>query len=340
MPASLFNPSSSVLLHSVVGIDEDTLLTLQPEEYLLVHSAPCATSNDYLEETDLNGDLVYAAWFNFKIRWSVSATALALQGLANYHPGARLSTQSLQFLNAARAPFLIPAPADGARRLVYENPRQDPIAGDLVAVTFDIVSMFGPSTGPALSAGDIALDSSLTPAFEGRPDYADLYGIAFAWLRYLDITSPLTTAVVHYTNLPYWQTTPPTAGTSGLTLAQFLAAFDPLPNVAGKEIIEIFSTDVPGGRYLYPAASTTGLALTAYQSGAPYPIPTLPWTYLLECSDPLSDAPSVANITVPVLTTTTYATAAAFQAAGHVPSGLVMESLYSLAHLAWIYPSP
>lgn len=335
MSATLFDPLSTILCHSMVGIDESTLLTLQPEEYLLVHSAPCAASNDYLEEVDLNGDLVYAAWFNFKIRWSVQADALALRGLADYHPGARLSTQSLEFLNAARAPFQIPAPADGARRLVYENPRQDPIAGDLVAVSFDIVSMFGPTTGPALTPGDIALDSSLTTSLTTRPDYATLYGDALAWLRIVEITSPLT-SYTHESAYKYWQTRPPSSGTAGLTFATFLATIDLLPNVSGKQITEIFSTDVPGGRYIYPADATSGLALTAYQSGIPDPIPSPGWNYIMECSDPWADDPTLPSITGRVLTSATYATAADFIAAGYVIPGTELRALYSLAHLAWL----
>ena len=335
MPATTFSAASSVLLHSLVPIDDATLLTLQPEDYLLVHSAPCAASNDYLEETDLNGDLIYAAWYNFKIRWSVSADALALRGLADYHPGARLSTQSLEFLNASRAPFQIPAPADGARRLVYENPRQDPLPGDLVAVTFDIVSLFGPSTGPGQAPGAVDIDTSLTPSLTERPDYAVLYGDAFAWLRHVDIVSPIT-STTYYTNYEYWQTIPPSSGTSGLTWAQFLTLIDSRPNIPGQQIIEAFSTDVAGGRYLYPSGATTGLALTAYQSGVPDPIPLPAWNYLIECSDPLSEEPAIASISGGVLTPTTYNTAAEFIDAGYVPTGLELRALYSLHHLAWL----
>jgi len=146
MPAVTFSATAGIIAHSSIPLDSSLLSTLKSETYLLVHSCPVREEHDYLERTDINGVLVYAAWYNFKVRWSVTASALAFNGLADYHPGAALSAWNLEFFNAARFPFQIPN--NGLRKLVLDNPTQDPVAGGLVEVTFDVLSIFGDSAGP------------------------------------------------------------------------------------------------------------------------------------------------------------------------------------------------
>ena len=161
MAATTFSATTGLIMHSSVALDSTLLSSLKSETFLLVHSCPVREEHDYLERTDINGVLVYAAWYNFKVRWSVTATALALNGLADYHPGAALSTGNLEFLNAARFPFQIPNSASANRRLILDNPTQDPVAGGLVEVTFDVLSLFGDSAGPTPGGVPVpTLDSS------------------------------------------------------------------------------------------------------------------------------------------------------------------------------------
>ena len=164
MPAVTYSATAGIIAHSTVAMDSTLLSTLKEEVYLLVHSCPVREEHEYTERTDVNGVLVYAAWYNFKVRWSVTATALAFNGLADYHPGAALSVWNLEFLNASRFPFQIPNSAYAGRKLVLDNPTQDPVAGGLVEVTFDVLSIFGDSTGPRPGGLPVpTLESSLTP---------------------------------------------------------------------------------------------------------------------------------------------------------------------------------
>jgi hypothetical protein len=330
MPATLFAPLHSVIAHSLVPLDDTTLHVLQPESYLLVHRAPAAATNSYIEETDINGDLVYACYYNFKIRWSVTADALALTGLANYHPGAELSTQSLQFLNAARHPFQIPGQNTTPRRLIYENPVQDPIAGDMVAVTFDVVSMFGGSTGPTKVLPD-APDTStgLVPEIGSGTHWSDIYGVSLIWIRRVGVLTGPDTGNL-YGNIESYETLP-AATTPPADLAAFLAA--PISGSTGTNntLPEVFNalTDT----YYNPPAATTGDILTWLQSGLPLPTPELinffyggPGGTQATHSDTATDAASFF---------------AEFSLPGDPPgyiNGQEITEIYSTHQAAWILP--
>lgn len=276
MPATLFNASHAVIAHSLVPLDSSTLDALKEESYLLVHSARCSGTNDFLEEVDITGAVVYAAYFNFKVRWSVEATALALAGLANYHPGANLTTQNLEFLNASRNAFQIglPSPDANGRRLIYENPVQDPVAGDLVEVSFDVVSMFGTSYGPGAVAPPVDLESSLVPEVGSGADYAYYYNVSQIWIRRLRVVGPVT-GLTYFNDEYFWYTSPLTVP-AAVDLPAFYASQP--PSTAANTIMEVFATDVPGGRVLLAGA---GLITDLVSHFAPIPLPSTSYNWFI-----------------------------------------------------------
>jgi len=332
MPATLYRPSTTVLVHAMEPLDSATLSTLKAEAFLLIHECASKAENDYIEKTDINGDLCYACWYNFKIRWSVRADALALAGLADYHPGAQLSTRSLTFANAARLPYQFPVSA--ARKLILENPTQNPVAGGLVEVTFDILSLFGPSTGPIIPLPLPALESGLTPSLGTGADWAGLYGFSTISLRTLDVTGPIS-GYSHLTDFEYWQTWPRTT-LPPADYAEYTATLDTLPNTTGQEIREIFATDVPGGRFItVPITGTGTTILTKLRSGVPDPFPAPGFTHIMEAIQPGGGGSGAGGYFFPV-NAPGITTAAEFVAAGYLPPGSELQSLWSLATLSWL----
>lgn len=156
MPPTAFTPGPASV-HSNVLLDPSSLGLLRAEDFLLVHSCRRRAERDLFEDFDKDGRCMLSVHYNPRLIWSVQADALALDGLANYHPGLALDTHGLAFLNGANLPFLFAA---NTGTLIYDNATQDPEpGGGLVAVGFDVVLKFGgltqdplPETPPLYSS--------------------------------------------------------------------------------------------------------------------------------------------------------------------------------------------
>ncbi len=160
MPASVFDPLKSVAVHSNELLDPDIFGTLVGEQYLLIHSCTCRGTRKTFEDNDKDGVLIMMVEYDPRLRWSIDADCLAMVGLANYHPGASLSTEALTFANGSVHPFLF---EQETGIYVYKDPVQTPEAGGgLVGIDFDIELIFG-----GLTASPIPEAPALYSSFVG-----------------------------------------------------------------------------------------------------------------------------------------------------------------------------
>lgn len=279
MPATPFDPVHAVIAHSLVSLDPSTLEILQPEDYLLVHACPCSATNDTLQEVNSDGKLVLYVAYNFQLVWSVEADILAVSGLANYHPGAALSTNSLAFLNGATKPFQYPAtetgPSSTVGRMVYESPVRTPVPGGLTGLTFQIRQIFNDNNETDYDPGDPDDGSSLPP--ELGTDYEFQTGAALIWYRTVNLIGPTGHPLVY--GYKMWYTLP--AGTPPpADLTDFLAHTDNRPQEPGVNVItEVFDCTVPDGNYLLD--SPGHIIQTAVEGGGTPVTPTT-WNFCLE----------------------------------------------------------
>ncbi len=142
---SAFNEAYAVLLHQhgAVTIDIATV-GLQPEANLLIHPCTITARREKLRELNAEGILIFRADFDPTLRWDVAATVLEYEGLADYHPGTRLSRQALTFVQANRIPhqFLREADGDEVGVLFYEDPTDGIDGGDTTEINFGITLEF------------------------------------------------------------------------------------------------------------------------------------------------------------------------------------------------------
>lgn len=146
MPAVPFDASSAVIAAHVdsLSFDPSTLLRLQAEEYLLVHSCRARGTRDRKIVLGAQGQRLMDVRYNPQLVYEVEATALAMRGLANYHPGRALSDRSLTFANGGVPPFGFESEAIGGRagKMIYLDPSHDPGAGDTLEVSFKVEHIF------------------------------------------------------------------------------------------------------------------------------------------------------------------------------------------------------
>ena len=147
MPVTVVDPEAAILLHATdAAFDASTssLLLLQQEDFLLVRqcvrSAACQTER-VLGYPVVGGvirqrQLVYRRDDDQTLEYRIEAEALAIDGLADYHPGATLNGEDLEFLNGSDspAPFLFTA----GGKYIYLAPSVTARAGDLAEVSFTV----------------------------------------------------------------------------------------------------------------------------------------------------------------------------------------------------------
>jgi hypothetical protein len=147
MPVTIVDPEAAILLHAAdPSFDpaSSSLLLLQQEDFLLVRqctrSAACQTER-VLGYPVVGGvirprQLVYRRDDDQTLEYRIEADALAIDGLADYHPGALLNGEDLEFLNGSDspAPFLFTS----GGQYIYLAPSVTARAGDLAEVSFTV----------------------------------------------------------------------------------------------------------------------------------------------------------------------------------------------------------
>lgn len=168
-----YDPDAAITYSGVDSgaIDEGTF-ALQEEEFLLVHR--CRRSAKVGETRREIGQIVtrgvssiytveatprclFRADIDQQLEFSIEATALALAGLADFHPGLGLDAYALAFINgsATELPF-----GFTGGEWVYMDPEQDCAAGDMAEVSFRVVREFAELRDdwvPETGAGDYTL---------------------------------------------------------------------------------------------------------------------------------------------------------------------------------------
>jgi hypothetical protein len=147
MPATPIDPEAAVIVHAAdasLQPASDALLGLMPEEFLLVRSctrsAACQTERvlayPVIGGTIRDEQLVYRRDYDPTLEYKIEAEALAIAGLADYHPGASLNGADLDFLNGSDspAPFLFTS----GGTFIYLAPSVTARAGDLAEVSFTV----------------------------------------------------------------------------------------------------------------------------------------------------------------------------------------------------------
>lgn len=136
---SAFLPTAAVVVHSHVSLDTAVLETLRAEDFLLIHRCRCSATRANRRAIDTDGQCFLRVDLDPVIRFQVTASVLEASGLANYHPGRKLSAQALQFANGADLPFQFD---EGPAVFIYENPTLDPGPGDLPTIEFTVAVEF------------------------------------------------------------------------------------------------------------------------------------------------------------------------------------------------------
>lgn len=132
--------TSAIAVHSILPaatFSGAVLSELQPEDFLLVHSCTRKGDCDRLQEVDADGSLVLDIRYNQRLTYTLTASILAFDGLASYHPGRTLDDRLLAFANGRPAFQFRPG-----GKLIYMDPRQTLDAGDLPALEFTVENVF------------------------------------------------------------------------------------------------------------------------------------------------------------------------------------------------------
>lgn len=137
---SAFSSTAAVVVHSLAAtLDADVLDTLKAEDFLLIHRCTRSANRTTRRAVDTQGRCFLRVDLDPVLRYQVSASVLAAEGLANYHPGRKLSAEALGFANGADLPFQF---NEGPKVFIYENPTLDPGPGDLPTIEFGIAVEF------------------------------------------------------------------------------------------------------------------------------------------------------------------------------------------------------
>jgi len=120
-----------------VDIDEAVFTALHGEQYLLVESCVCTPEQGPPEERRRpDGKAFLTVYPPATLVWSLEARVAEWNGLADYHPGAKLSRQALAFANGPD--YRIPFQFEDDGELVFERPTLTPQPGSLPTLSFGI----------------------------------------------------------------------------------------------------------------------------------------------------------------------------------------------------------
>lgn len=138
MPATDFSAAILVTGTRLEDLDPSVLTALQEEDCLLIHSCTPEVTQAKEQRFNPRGDNLLTTYSPGQLSWSIEASVLRFDGLADYHPGAALSRRLLPCANASyRRPFQFGA----ANILTYENPRLGMPAGTLPTIAFTIAEV-------------------------------------------------------------------------------------------------------------------------------------------------------------------------------------------------------
>ena len=171
-----FSPTAAVIVHSLADLDAAVLETLKAEDALLIHRCTRDASRVTRRAVDTAGACFLRVDLDPVLRYHVSASVLEAAGLANYHPGRKLSAQALAFMNATDMPFQF---NETPAVLIYEAPSLDPGAGDIPSIDFSIAVEFSDLdtvTYPATASDGGPGSGAFTPTeFVSIPAQATAY---------------------------------------------------------------------------------------------------------------------------------------------------------------------
>lgn len=284
MPAlSLIESRSAVLIQTLVPVTPGVCSMLMPEDYLLVHSCTASATRQTLRKVNNDGEIYFRADYDLQIFFDIEAEMLSPYGLANWHPGAKLTTNAngtLPALACANARTDLFRASGGVD--FYENPKLTFLPGDLPGVSFRIArenASVASGLGDPPAVDDVTVITFPPSTPPAGTDFEDLYEVSTIWVRRLNLYGPVTRYQgSYYQNVDVWFTLP-----DSTPAPADLAAFNALPttgvSVPGEnEIIEVVTTAAPGGTYL-KGGDESRVILDKLESGNPIPEP-LSWNFL------------------------------------------------------------
>ncbi len=222
------------------------------EDFLLIHSVTDrAEYGDEKKVFNLAGKKIYHALMDPELTFSFDADCLALEGLANLHPGQNIGLSLLRNVMSGSFGFDI----SGTPWIMYRRPVRTRRAGNIAGINFDIVVSnvnIGSSQQIAITswpngatpANTLVNSSSPTPI-----PVSSMFGCTIFWRRVSTLpVSPVTegngagsaAAVTSY--YQGW----PVGSTQPANLAAFLIAVDAYGD-AESEIMEVYH--VPSGTH-------------------------------------------------------------------------------------------
>jgi len=274
MPAlSIEESNSAVLVQTLVPLTPTVLESLQPETYLLVHSCRASATRQILRKVNNDGECYLRADFDFQMFFDLEAEVLSPYGLANWHPGANLTTGtggSLPALACVNAQMELFRAAGGIN--ILENPSLTYLPGDLPGLSFRIArenaqvpNTPGHYLPPPPPVGTVTTISFPPTPPDSGANYAVIYGVSTIALREYNLMGPVSGCVMMVAELEY--DTTPLSIPAPVNLAAYYAAHPPDTNGV-NDILEVVCTDVPGGRVLLPGE---GLIMDLLHAGQSIP---------------------------------------------------------------------
>ncbi len=231
------------------------------EDFLLVHSVTDrAEYGDEKKVFNLAGKKIYHALMDPELTFSFDADCLALEGLANLHPGQNIGLSLLRNVMSGSFGFDI----SGTPWIMYRRPVRTRGAGNIASINFDIVvsnvtigsgQQIAITSWPNGATPSNTLSNSTTTAPAPTPS---LYGASIFWRR--KTTIPLGTisptlgigsaaAVTHYYQGH------PAASPQPANYAAFLVSVDAYGTTAESEIMEVYSVAAGANWFLDSGAT-------------------------------------------------------------------------------------
>lgn len=268
-PLSLTGRRQSVLAHMLAPFSPAALESLVDEDFLLVHG--CTDIGRRTKKRRINpttGICYSTTYSDLQMEYRITAEALGLFGLANYHPGQRLDRASSPVL-----PFLNGVEAFGITggTLIYEDPVRTRIPGDFPGISFTVVrenASYSGATIPPVTVDSVTTTSG-SGGNPGGSRYAAIYGVSTIWTRRLNLIGPVT-GLTYFNNALLWFTLPKTTPAPS-TIAAFLQDVDHAPEVSGINVIEeVFTTTAVDGTVLRAGTGLIPARLTANEPLGPF----------------------------------------------------------------------
>lgn len=342
MPPVPLDPSAALLVHTLVPVTPTQLAAIQAEDYLLIRRVVISGTRQTKRKINSEGKCYSRIDYDPRLIFAVDALALSPFGLANWHPGANMTTSMLAALPVL--PFNNGLPHFGfdltllQSRNIYENPVLTEEPGTFPSIAFNVVREFSdvvstplplpaPATVTTVSWPDI-------PAPEGS-DYEAMFGKSLMWFRTVSLTGPGGHVLV--TNFKHWQTRP--AGeTAPADYTAFRATVDTLPEVTGENVItECFDLTVLDGQYLLDSAGHVIRGALEYGTNPAIPPSWNFWIQWESAIDGTFAGSEPFPQTDPPLTTA----AEVLAVYSHPPEdGLTATAIYALDQAAWLVLPP